>query len=145
LNFKQHSRRWISFFSEKEDKMGERQAEGGGMNAMNCKQWNRLSEEIIRGPEWRQHPKASLREIEAEIDKRLSELRAKMISDTAMASAQAGWKTGTSGVVCPKCGEKLEKKGKKKRKLATQGGREVELIREYGVCPKCGQGIFPPG
>lgn len=109
--------------------------------------WNGLSEEIMDGiAEWReQHPQATLREIEAEIDKRLSELRAKMISDTAMASARAGWKTGPRGVVCPKCGERLEKKGKKTRKLATQGGREVELIREYGLCPKCGQGIFPPG
>jgi len=60
--------------------------------------WNGLSEEILHGiGEWReQHPKASFREIEAEIDKRLSELRAKMISDTAMASVQAGWKTGIS-------------------------------------------------
>jgi len=109
--------------------------------------WKGLSEEIMQGiAEWReQHPKATFREIEAEIDKRLSELRAKMITDTAMASVQAGWKTSSSDVVCPKCGEKLEKKGKKKRKLATQGGREVELIREYGVCPKCRQGIFPPG
>ncbi len=109
--------------------------------------WSGLSEEIMQGiAEWRErHPKASFREIEAEIDKRLSELRAKMISDTAMVSVQAGWENGASGVVCPKCGEKLEKKGKKKRKLATQGGREVELVREYGMCPKCGQGIFPPG
>lgn|SRR5574341_937105 len=109
--------------------------------------WNGLSEEILQGiADWRaQHPKATLREIEAEIDKRLSELRAKMISDTAMQSAQVEWESGAVGVVCPKCGEKLAKKGKKKRKLETQGGRTVELIREYGVCPKCGQGIFPPG
>jgi YgiT-type zinc finger domain-containing protein len=60
-------------------------------------------------------------------------------------SAAAEWEKGASGVVCPRCGAKLEKKGKKKRKLDTQGGREVELIREYGVCPKCGQGLFPPG
>ena len=109
--------------------------------------WNGLSEEIMSGmAEWReQHPKATIREIEAEIDQRLSELRAQMISETAMASAQAEWERGANGVVCPKCGEKLEKKGKKKRTLVTQGGREVELIREYGVCPRCGQGIFPPG
>jgi YgiT-type zinc finger domain-containing protein len=109
--------------------------------------WNRLSEEIMQGiAEWRkQHPQATFREIEAEIDKRLSELRAKMISDTAMASVRAGWKTSSREVVCPQCGERLEKKGRKKRKLETQGGRTVELIREYGVCPKCGQGIFPPG
>ena len=109
--------------------------------------WNGLSEEIMQGiADWReQHPKATFREIEEEVDKRLSALRAKMISDTAMASAQAEWESGAAGVVCPKCGEKLEKKGKKKRKLQTQGRREVELVREYGVCPKCGQGIFPPG
>ncbi len=109
--------------------------------------WKELSEEILQGmSDWRErHPKATMREIEAEIDQRLSVLRAKMIADTAMASAQAEWDRGVSGVVCPQCGEKLEKKGKKKRKLATQGGRHVELVREYGVCPKCGQGIFPPG
>jgi uncharacterized protein with PIN domain len=109
--------------------------------------WNGLSAEIMQGiTEWReQHPKATLREIEVEIDKRLSELRAKMISDTAMASAQAEWESGAREVVCPRCGAKLEKKGKKKRRLETQGGRTVELVREYGVCPKCRQGIFPPG
>ena len=109
--------------------------------------WDELSEEILQGmANWRvQHPQGTMREIEAEIDKRLSVLRAKMITDMAMASSQADWESGASGVVCPRCGEKLEKKGKKKRKLETQGGREVELIREYGVCPKCGQGIFPPG
>lgn len=109
--------------------------------------WNRLSEGIVQGlAEWRaQHPKATMREIEAEIDKQLSGLRAKMITDTAMASEQTEWESGAAEVVCPRCGAKLEKKGKQKRKLATQGGREVELEREYGVCPKCGQGIFPPG
>lgn len=109
--------------------------------------WSGLSAEIMQGlAAWReQHPKATMREIEAEVDKRLSVLRAKMITDTAMESRQADWESGASGVVCPRCGEKLEKKGKKKRQLETQGGRELELVREYGVCPKCGQGIFPPG
>jgi YgiT-type zinc finger domain-containing protein len=109
--------------------------------------WNGLSEEIMQGmAAWRErHPKATMREIEAEIDQRLSALRAKMISDTAMTSRATEWESGAVGMVCPKCGEKLEKKGKKKRKLDTQGGRQVELVREYGVCPQCGQGLFPPG
>jgi len=126
----------------------KKQAEGGSMTGGELQaNWNGLSEEIMEGiADWReQHPQATFREIEEEIDRRLSALRAKMISDTAMASAQAEWKSGAAGVVCPQCGEKLEKKGKKKRKLETQGGRKVELIREYGVCPKCGWGIFPPG
>ena len=106
------------------------------------KRWNGLSGEIISGmAEWRQqHPKATFREIEEEVDKRLAVLRVRMLSDAAISGAQA------NGVgVCPHCGMKLEKKGKKKRKLPTRGGQEVELEREYGVCPKCGQGIFPPG
>lgn len=111
------------------------------------KRWNGKSEEIISGmAEWReQHPKATFREIEDEVDKRLSELRARMITDAAISSAQAEWAGGEDAAVCTSCGTKLEKKGKKKRKLQTRGGREVELEREYGICPQCGQGIFPPG
>lgn len=109
--------------------------------------WQEQNEALTQGiAEWREkNPRATMREIEAEIDKRLFELRARMISDTANQSRQATWETGTKDVICPKCGEKLEKKGKKKRKLQTQGGHEIELEREYGVCPKCGEGIFPPG
>lgn len=108
--------------------------------------WNGLSEEIMEAvAQWRaEHPKASLREIEGEIDRRLSALRAKMISDTANASASAEWEAA-AGVVCPTCGAKLVKKGKKKRVLLTREGRKIELEREYGVCVACGQGIFPPG
>jgi YgiT-type zinc finger domain-containing protein len=108
--------------------------------------WSGLSEEIMNGiAEWRvQHAKATFREIEEEIDKRLSALRAKMLSDTANQSARAAWEAA-EGVVCPECGAKLIKKGKKKRKLLTRDGREIELERDYGVCLACGQGIFPPG
>jgi YgiT-type zinc finger domain-containing protein len=111
------------------------------------KRWNGLSEEIISGmAEWRQqHPTATFREIEAEVDKRLSVLRARMLSDAAMGSAFAEWVGGSREALCPACGARLEQNGKKKRKLQTRGGQEVELEREYGVCPKCGQGIFPPG
>jgi endogenous inhibitor of DNA gyrase (YacG/DUF329 family) len=106
-----------------------------------------MSEEIISGiAEWRQqHPKATFREIEEEVDQRLSVLRAKMIADAALSSAQAEWEKDSPEVLCPSCGKPLEKKGKKKRRLQTRGGQEVGLEREYGVCPECGQGIFPPG
>jgi len=109
--------------------------------------WNGLSEEIISGmAEWRQeHPKATFREIEAEVDKRLSVLRARMLSDAAIRSVQAEWEEGSREALCPTCGASLERNGKKKRKLQTRGNQEVELDREYGVCPQCGQGIFPPG
>ena len=107
-------------------------------------EWRRLSEEVISGlSEWREeNAKATFREIEDEVDKRLSALRAQMIADTAMQSGRAAWEG--AGVVCPQCGTTLQKKGKKKRRLETQAGQTIELEREYGLCPKCGQGIFPP-
>ena len=108
--------------------------------------WSGMSEEMLdEVAQWREeHPRATMREIEDEIDKRLSALRAKMVSDTANASERAKWETA-QGVQCPDCGAKLIKKGKKKRVLLTRDGREIELDREYAVCPACGQGIFPPG
>lgn len=109
-------------------------------------EWRKLSEEVIQGTsEWRKgHPKATMREIEEEIDKRLSEMRARMITDTAMNSTSAEWEAGENAAVCPQCGAALMKKGKKKRKLQTREGREIELEREYGICLECGHGIFPP-
>jgi len=49
------------------------------------KGWGGLSDEIMKSVvEWRkQHPRATFREIEEEIDQRLSGLRAKMLWDTA--------------------------------------------------------------
>ena len=109
--------------------------------------WRGISEEIIVGmTEWRQqNPKATFRAIEEELDRRLAELRVRMLADLAVASANAEWENGEKKPVCPNCGAELEAKGKKGRKLQTRGGREVEIEREYGICPKCGQGIFPPG
>jgi DNA-directed RNA polymerase subunit RPC12/RpoP len=82
-----------------------------------------MSEEIVEGvAQWREeHPRGTMREIEEEIDKRLSVLRAQMISDTANASKRAKWETA-QGVQCPDCGTKLVKKGKKKRILLTRDG-----------------------
>jgi len=52
-----------------------------------------MSEEIIVGmTEWRQqNPKAPFREIEAELDRRLADLRVRMLADLALASASAEW------------------------------------------------------
>jgi ribosomal protein S27AE len=109
--------------------------------------WNGLGEDAISGMlEWRQqHPKATFREIEQEVDERLAVMRARMLSDAAVASSSAEWIIDGKVPVCPNCGMELQKEGKKKRKMQTRGGQEVELEREYGVCPRCGQGIFPPG
>jgi len=107
--------------------------------------WRAQGEDVISGMlEWRlQHPKATFREIEAEVDQRLAEMRVKMLADAALMSQSADWEE--EGGKCPQCGEALEKKGKKKRKMQTRGGKEVEIERENGLCPKCGQSFFPSG
>jgi len=63
------------------------------------KGWQEKSEEVNQAmAAWRQaHPQATFREIEAEVDRRLDEYRAQMLSDTANLSASAEWKEGADG------------------------------------------------
>jgi hypothetical protein len=46
-------------------------------------------------------------------------------------------------VVCETCGCRMHKRGKRKKQIITRRG-EIELERQYYVCPQCGEGIFPP-
>ena len=61
--------------------------------------WRQLCAEAISGmAEWRmQHPKATLSEIEAALDERLGNVRARMLEDTAMASACNGLADSPAG------------------------------------------------
>lgn len=111
--------------------------------------WRELSEHILTDVrEWRRiHPKATLREIEDEIHARMSRLEAQLIQDTAQASTSRTW-SGASlheRPGCPVCGTPLQARGKRQRKLQGPGGQAVTLNREYGTCPTCGTGLFPPG
>ena len=45
---------------------------------------------------------------------------------------------------CPECGEEMENKGMKDNQVETQIGN-LKIERDYYYCPKCKQGIFPPG
>jgi len=111
--------------------------------------WEKLSEEVLSGmKEWRlQHPRATLREIEAALDERLARMRARMLEDMALASRAANWKEAARELkpVCARCGAPLVSRGQGQRRLQTTGGEELVLERGYGVCPHCGEGIFPPG
>ncbi len=111
--------------------------------------WHGLSEEILTGMhEWRhQHPKATLREMEQEVDARLSRLRARMLEDMALRSAATDWESeqGTTQPHCPQCEVPLQRRGLQTRHLQTHGGRDLTLERRYGVCPSCQDGLFPPG
>ena len=111
--------------------------------------WHAVSEDILSGlHEWRhQHPTATLREMELEVDARLSRLRARMLEDMALQSVAADWEAAqaTEQPQCPECAVPLQPRGKQKRHLHTHGGRELTLERRYGVCPACQAGLFPPG
>jgi len=114
-------------------------------------EWAALSEEVLRGmADWRaQHPRASLSEIEQEVDARLAQMRARMLERVAQQSAATTWRLKATSQEevprCLQCGTPLEPHGRRTRRLRTSGGHEVQLQREYGVCPQCGQGLFPPG
>ena len=47
-------------------------------------------------------------------------------------------------VQCPECGGEMENKGLKDNQVETRIGN-LKIERGYYYCPKCKQGIFPPG
>jgi RNase P subunit RPR2 len=119
------------------------------MEKANEDHWRELSEHILTDlKEWRRsHPKATFREIEDEVHKRISRLEAQLIQDTAQESQNRAW-SGASKQErppCPVCNTPLQARGKRQRRLQGSGGQEVVLSREYGTCPECGTGLFPPG
>jgi hypothetical protein len=113
------------------------------------REWRGLTDKALSEvKEWRlQHPKATFQEIETTLDGKLNALRAQLLSDVSNASVATEWHecAPEERPCCPECGKPLWMRGKKRRTLQTQGGQEVALEREYGACPACGTGLFPPG
>ena len=111
--------------------------------------WNQLAQEVMSGmKEWRlQHPKATLREIEAALDERLGKMRARMLEDAALASAAADLSQAVEAErpTCPECGGVLVGRGHPTRELTTHAEQTLHLKRSYAVCPHCQRGLFPPG
>jgi hypothetical protein len=114
-------------------------------------QWAALSEEVLSGMRDRraQQPRATLQEIEAELDTRLAGMRGRLLENRALQSRATAWSQQKAmraeSPRCPICSEALQPCGQATRHLKTQVGQELALPRTYGVCPRCGQGLFPPG
>jgi len=110
--------------------------------------WQQLTQDVMTKMRvWRlEHPKATLREIETELDARLNRMRARMLEDLALASAATNWAATPDDQqpTCPDCGQPLQPRGADTRTLQTHGGQAVSLERQYGTCPACGAGLFPP-
>jgi predicted RNA-binding Zn-ribbon protein involved in translation (DUF1610 family) len=109
------------------------------------REWEKLAREVVSGmKEWRiQHPRATWKELEEALDQRLNRMRARLLEDMALASEAARLQEEGARARCPQCGEPLASRGKRKRRLQTNGGEEIVLERRYGVCPTCQAGIFP--
>ena len=90
-------------------------------------------------------PSAKMREIDIEARERVSRLEAHVIEDSALRGQANEWadKQPEERPKCVTCGEALVARGKQKRRLQATRGREVELERTYGTCPKCQTGFFP--
>ena len=124
--------------------MARRKREG-----LSAERWGEAAEPVwaeLVG--WRAtHPKATFSEIEAELDRQLNRVRARVLGDLALATAAAD--VGAASVEerprCVQCGVMLQAQGQEERGLVTQGGAEVRLERSYATCPRCGDRSFPPG
>jgi YgiT-type zinc finger domain-containing protein len=127
---------------DREQRAGAVRASLGGAKRGRAEWDVRLADAASTG----EHPRATLREIEVEWDGRLARLRVRLLERVAQQSAAATWtRAQAAAPTCPACGARLEPRGRRQRRLRTTGGQEVLLQQEYGVCPQCGQGLFPPG
>jgi ribosomal protein S27AE len=116
---------------------------------LSAERWSEAAAPVWTGlVGWRAaHPKATLSEIEAELDRQVNQLRARVLGDLALATAAAD--VGAARVEarprCARCGVVLRAQGQEERGVVTQGGVEVRLERSYATCPRCGDRSFPPG
>ena len=110
--------------------------------------WESLFTEIqAEMRNWRrEHPKATMREIELATEQCLARLSARMVTDIAAASDAAFFsdRPPEARPRCPKCRTPVQPYGRKDRHLRAHGGQRVPLSREHGVCPQCGEALFPP-
>ena len=105
-------------------------------------------QDVLGMTHWRkEHPKATLREIEEAVDEHMNRLRAHLIQEVAQMGAEEEWsqQPEEERPRCAMCGTPLVSRGKQTRWLQTNGGEAIKLERSYGTCPDCGQGLFPPG
>lgn len=108
------------------------------------KRWQQKSQEAFHIiAQWqKEHPKATMAEIEAAIDEQLDQVRARLIEEIAQAERETSAEQAPTR--CPQCGSRMHQRGTHRRTLQTRGQQEVTLSRDYLSCPACGYSFFPP-
>jgi len=101
----------------------------------------RIEEELAA---WRrEHPRASLTEIELAVEAVTARVQATLIA--ALAGEEAAGEVDDQPA-CPACGVRLRRRGRRTRQvLVPHQGQALPLERDYLVCPACGAGLSPPG
>jgi YgiT-type zinc finger domain-containing protein len=81
------------------------------------------------------------------VHRRMMQLEAHVLRDTASESSSREWGKETDGdrPTCPTCKVGLQARGQRSRTLQGKGGENVTVSRTSGTCPKCGESFFPPG
>src|SRR5436305_14992781 len=107
-----------------------------------------LSDEIIREMNAWNTSNADATFLEREVKARelVSKLEAHLIQESALERERDDWskQEEKKEPTCPNCHVPLLSRGKRVRHLQATAGREIQLKRTYGTCPKCGTGFFPP-
>jgi NADH pyrophosphatase NudC (nudix superfamily) len=98
----------------------------------------RLIEQML---DWTEHTeRPNLTQIES-IVLELRQQFGKTLAENAIA-AQATTQPVVAPV-CPQCGQALQSKGAKDKRVVSQVG-ELQLERTHYYCPPCEDGLFPP-
>jgi hypothetical protein len=96
----------------------------------------------------RKHARATFAELEAVTRTAVSQLQARYLEDMAKTSPAADWQEAPPDgrPVCPQCGGRLVARGRHTRRVLLERQPDgVQLQRQYGYCPACKAGLFPPG
>lgn len=92
--------------------------------------------------QWRQeNPKATLTEIEEAVEGELARVRKQLVERMV----EGGKETEQEVPSCARCGQKMVKNGRKKRKLKGKEGETLAFKRQQWRCLGCGATLFPPG
>lgn len=85
------------------------------------------------------HPDASLYDLERAVEQQIASLRA------ALLTAQTDGRYVDERPACPHCGTTMVHRAHRRKRVVLQGEQTLDLERSYVVCPRCGEGFFPPG
>jgi hypothetical protein len=109
--------------------------------------WRDLQDKINAAiEEWRrEHPEATLTEIEEAVDSRMAGMRTQMVEDLAQRGRTGRIKElpEEERPKCPRCGQPAAANGKGRRKLKTFHGQTIELERDQAYCIHCEMTFFP--